>query len=228
VGSYGQAAALADTAYKNALAKIASNRSSLLRSYGYTQGAGGALSVDPNNPYGKFQQMLGSQSTATHHAEDLHRAAGFTSGYGNAAFDQLRQAQGAEAADLGTGLTGALSDLKDQEQQAAFSRDSALYDAEQQAAQQAIQNQEFNPANVSGIDVPYGQDTSLPSPATASASQAQRNALLLKLVGKHLSPANWAKDHPDAAKRYGISPVVHANEKIIRAAIAARKRKGGR
>lgn len=171
--------------------------------------------------------MLGSQASASDHLGDLHRAGGFSSGYGNSADAQFRQQQGGESAALGQGLTGTLSDLQGQEQDAAFSRDSALYEAQQAAAQQAIQNGAFDPANVSGNGDDYGAGVSEGSPLTATASAAQRNAVLLRLLGKHVTPAVWAKNHPGLAKEYGISSVKGANAKLIKAAMAARK-KGGR
>lgn len=176
------------------MARIADQKSSLLRSYGYTQGADGSLSVDPSNPYGKFQQMLSSQATASHHLEDLHRAGGFESGYGHAADDQLRLQQGGESFALGQGLTDALAGFKDQENTAGYDKDSALYTAAQTAAEQAIQDQAFNPANVG--------DAAAPTPTPTAAAPKKAKA---------------AKNNTAAL-----------NQKVLKAAMAAKQRKGGR
>jgi len=155
---------LARRAYENAMTRLQQRRSQSLLHYGYTRDAQGNLSVDPNNEYGAYQQLLRGESGQSHQLDRAQRASGWGGGgYLGAQRDELQHRQGGEQADLGTGLQNELSDIANQEQDAAYNRDAALYTNEQEAAQRAIDQGNFNPADYSGIDVPYGDQT--PPPA---------------------------------------------------------------
>lgn len=163
-GDYASAAALAGNAYQNALAQINSQRQSALQQYGY-QGtidpATGTLTnmqVDPHNPYGQYQQMLatGADNLAGVQASDMARGLGAVSGDrgGGLAAQGLTAAQkafGADSANLGQSLMGTLGDLQGQQTSAQDTMNNALWQAELDAAQNAIQNQQFDTADMSGI-----------------------------------------------------------------------------
>lgn len=179
--SYGQAALLAQQAFNNAKATIAQKRGGLLQQYGYTQGADGSFGVDPNNPYGQYQQMLKNQSAATHSAEDQARVGGFSSGYRNAGLANLKYSQGAESSTLGQNLTNSLADLTTQENQAAYDQNAALYQAEQNAANQAIANQQYSVADLSGVgSAPTSQAAAVKAAVAKPAAKAK--AKLVKQV----------------------------------------------
>lgn len=253
---YLQAELLAKQAYQQALARINAQRSGTLRQYGYVgdidpvTGMLRHLHVDPHNPYGQYQSMLGNQAQEDQSAQEDALARGLHGGLANQMQTQLHHAHGGESAALGQALTGSLADLQDQQNQAAYTRDSALYDAELQAARDAIANQQFNPADVSNVPMPaYGDGTSsdnsdqnagtgqeLPGqPARVSPSgaatvswdgkQVTRAQLLRILTARGVAPSTWAQNHPSAAKLLGISTKVGANNAIIKAALAARKRR---
>jgi hypothetical protein len=151
---YAGAALLAQKAYDNAMARYKQQRGNTLLSYGYKQNEDGSYGVDPNNEYGKYQQMLKGEAGQTEGLQRHQAASGWgdSSGFLGAQRDQLSYAQGGEQAALGTDLTGQLADITSGEQQASYERDAALYQAQQAAAEQAIANQQFNPGDYTGLD----------------------------------------------------------------------------
>lgn len=181
VAQYGQAALAAKTAYQNALARINQQRQSLLRQKGFlgdidpTTGVAKNVRTDPGNQYGEFQLLNRSQAGRDQAAVESGVARGLGTGGGLAA--QLRNRErfsfGQEDAALGESLVSGLAGLQDQQTQAAFERDSALREAELEAARMAIQNQDFNQADFSGLDyADYGQNPSAPAPAPSTKTRA--------------------------------------------------------
>ena len=163
-GDYASAAALAGNAYQNALAQINSQRQSALQQYGYqgtidpTTGTLTNMQVDPNNPYGQYQQMLaaGASNLSGVQASDMARGLGAVSGDrgGGLAAQGLtaaHQAFGADSANLGQSLMSTLGDLQGQQTNAQDTMNNALWQAELDAAQNAIQNQQFDTADMSGV-----------------------------------------------------------------------------
>lgn len=154
---YEQSNLLARRAYENAMSRYAQRRSQSLLHYGYTRDASGKLGVDPNNEYGAYQQMLRGEDQQSHSLDRAQRASGWGGGgYLGAQQDELQHAQGAEQANLGTSLTNELADIGQGEQDAAYNRDQSLYGNELDAARQALEQGNFNPADYSGLDIPYG------------------------------------------------------------------------
>ena len=156
---YMQAELMAKTAYQNALTRINSRRQDTLRQYGYqaqidpTTGVLGSMSVDPNNPYGGFQQLLKTGAEGANAAVD--DAVGRHLGHGGLAAQGLSRSKydfGQASSDLGQRLTGTLAGLQDDQSSAAYQRDQALYQAQLDALRQAILDGMFNPADFSGID----------------------------------------------------------------------------
>jgi hypothetical protein len=162
---YESATLAAKTAYQNALARLNQQRGDTLRQYGYAgdinkdTGVVDNLRVDANLPYGQYQQERQQHADQYQEARDAAQARGLgKGGLAGQAVSRLRYGFGADDAQLGQGLSGAISGFQDQQNQAAYSRDSALYDAQLQAARDAIAAQQFDPANVGGLDVPEGPD----------------------------------------------------------------------
>lgn len=163
-GDYASAAALANAAYGHALAQINNQRQTALQQFGYagtidpTTGTITNMHFDPNNPYGQFQDMLRSHALDQAQAQnaDLARGLGTFSGPrgGGLAAQALtadKQSFGADSANLGQSLMSTLSDLQGQQQDAQDTNNNALWNAELASAQNAISNQDFNPADFSGI-----------------------------------------------------------------------------
>lgn len=163
-GDYATAAATANAAYQNALAQINGQRQQALQSFGYKgtiDPATGTLTdmqVDTNNPYGQFQQMLGTHAADQQQiaAADQQRGLGAMYGArgGGLAAQGLtndKLAFGADSANLGQSLMSTLGDLQGQQGQAQDTMNNALWQAELGSAQNAIQGQSFDPANFSGV-----------------------------------------------------------------------------
>lgn len=156
---YEQANLLARRAYENAMTRLQQQRSQTMLKAGYRRDAQGKLSVDPNNEYGGYQQMLRGESAQTHGLERAQHASGWGegSGYLGAQADELQHAQGGEQAAFGQDFENTLAQLGQGETDAAFTRDQSLYQNELDAAREAIDKGNFNPADYSGLDVPdYG------------------------------------------------------------------------
>lgn len=162
---YAQAALAAKTAYQKALARINQQRSGLLRQSGFLAdvdeetGAARNVRVDPNSLYGGFQLLNRDQAFRDEASINAGISRGLGAGGGLAA--QLRNRTrfdfGKEDADFGSALIEGLAQFQDATTAAANERNSALYQAELDAARLAIQNDDFNPADLTGLDpLPYG------------------------------------------------------------------------
>jgi hypothetical protein len=178
-GDYATAAATANAAYSNALASINNQRQQALQSFGYTgtidptTGQLTNMQVDPNNPYGQYQQMLGQGAADQQAVQAGAEARGLGSvlgprGGGLAAqsLSNAKLAFGGQSAGLGENLMGTLGGLTEQQNQAQDTMNNALWQAELASAQNAIANQDFNPADFTGITdqpVPGG---AVPAPQT--------------------------------------------------------------
>lgn len=158
---YAQADTLATNAYNKALAQINANRLNTLTSYGYKgtvdphTGVVSNIVVDPTNPYGKLQELFHTQASedrdATFQAEDR----GLRGGLAHQAASELRYQHGAQRTGLGSDLSQALSGYQDQQDEAAYTRDAALWQAQLEQLQAAIAAGAFNPPDDGG-DGPGG------------------------------------------------------------------------
>lgn len=165
---YAGAAALAQQAYTNAMARYNQQRADTLLKYGYKKDAAGHLQVDANNEYGQYQQMLRNEDRQVEGLGRAQAASGWggSSGYLGRAAEDLSYAQGGEQAALGQGLQGDLTGISQGEQDAAYQRNAALYQAQEAAAQAAIQQRAFDPADYSNLPTspndPYAGKTAVP------------------------------------------------------------------
>jgi hypothetical protein len=169
-GGYEQADVQATNAFNNALARINQQRLSTLRQYGYggsvdpTSGTITGIHVDATNPYGSFQQMLGGAAHQSMQDVGMNQERGLVGGLANQALTADKSAFGGASAQLGSALSDALSGLQDQQDTASYTRDSALYNAEQAAAQSAISGGNFDTPSYDGITVPNYGDTGVAPP----------------------------------------------------------------
>ena len=214
-GAVGQmnVALLGKTAYNNTLARINRQRGQSLQQYGY-QGdidpATGVLKnvhVDPNSRYGDFQSMLRNQANIAQQAEYANQDRGLRGGLANKALSDARYGFGQQSAQLGTNFSNTFTDYQDQQAQAKYEYDRALYEQQLQDAQNAIANGAFNPAGDGGGD--YGGDSTdgwtqvgggyggqpASDPYTAAAAAAVAGG-----YGGYVHPAGGGKARPSASR----------------------------
>lgn len=145
-------ALLGKTAYNNTLARLNKQRGSTLQQYGYlgdvdpTTGVLSHVRVDPNNQYGDFQSMLRSQAGLAQQAEWANQDRGLRGGMANKALSDLRYGFGQQSAQLGTNFSNQFTDFQDQQTQAKYEYDKAVYEQQLEDARNAIANGGFNPA----------------------------------------------------------------------------------
>jgi hypothetical protein len=146
-------ALLGKTAYNNTLARINRQRGSTLQQYGYlgdvdpTTGVLANVRVDPNNRFGDFQSLLRSHADQAQQAEFNSQERGLHGGMANKAQSDLKYGFGQDSAHLGQNFANQFTDYQDQQSQAKYDYDKALYEQQLQDAQNAIANGDFNPAN---------------------------------------------------------------------------------
>lgn len=177
VAGYGQALDTANYAYQQALAKIGQNRQSLLRNYGYQadfnpDGSWSNMRVDGSNQYGQLQQMLGSQANQDAAMMDTNIGRGIHGGLAHQGFTADHNQFGAQDAQLGMNLANSLSDLTGQQKDAASAYNDTLYQAQLQAARDAISGGNFNQADYSNLDVPNYNDPNNPYAGDANGQSA--------------------------------------------------------
>jgi hypothetical protein len=162
-------ALLGKTAYNNTLARINRQRGQSLQQYGYqgdvdpVTGVLKNVHVDPNSQYGDFQSMLRNQATIAQQAEYANQDRGLRGGMANKALSDARYGFGQQSAQLGTNFANTFTDFQDQQAQAKYEYDRALYEQQLLDAQNAIANGGFNPAGDGGGDGSggdYGYDSS--------------------------------------------------------------------
>jgi hypothetical protein len=175
-GDYLGAQAQATQAYNQALAQINQNRQSAMQTYGYTgtidptTGTITNMKVDPNNPFGEYQQMLRTHALDQQQIEsgNMQRGLGAAAGArgGGLAAQNIaadHQSFGADSANLGESMMNNLEGLQGQQTSAQQTMDNTLWQAETQAAQNAILQQMFDQANFGGLpDIPYGDPNTDP------------------------------------------------------------------
>lgn len=215
---YANQALAANTAYKNTLAQINQKRMASLRQAGYlgdvdpTSGVLSNIRVDPNNPYGGLQSMFRGQAGDFRNAQWAAEDRGLRGGLAHKADSELAYQHGAQAAQFGSDFANTLGGFQQDQNQAAYTRDSSLADAEWQAAQEAILNQNFNPGDYTGIQDPgYGTDPlatpTATTPPHTTAPSSRATALATKVLAQ-------------AQKKVVASPVSRASQA---AAVTARK-----
>lgn len=174
---------LAKDAYQKALARIGNKRAQTLQQYGYrstgydAQGNPTGLQVDQYNQYGEFQQMLHDDARAAMLAQDesIGRGLGAAGGgLGNQGESEVQYQHGLRSYELGRGFTGAFTDLNQEQLGAEQDYAQAQWEAQRQAALDAIAAQSYSPygPDPGQEDYPPTDDT----PVTPVAPTAQPGA----------------------------------------------------
>lgn len=251
VPQYGQAALAAKTAYGNALARINQRRGSLLRGAGFAgdidseSGVVRNVRVDGSSVYGGLQQLNRSQAMRDEAARYAGIERGLGSGGGLAA--QMRNQErfefGREDANFAQQLTESLAGLQDDQNQAGYARDAALYQAQLDAARMAIQNGDFNQADLGGEAISPSESVASPVGGAAGGRPYNPRAYVPGGAPLAVAKAIQARGYAAAAPKRSASPaygyvrggapanVAKATQRInnaLRAAQAASKKKGGR
>lgn len=218
--------AQAKAAYQAALARVSGGRNELLRNAGFEgeYGADGGftgMKVSATNRFGGYQQMLAGHAGEDEAMADVARSRGLSGGLANQFLSRGRDVHAGQTADFAGRMTSGLGDLAQQQQGAADEYFSGGWRQALAAAQSAISDGEFNPADFSGLDPadyaalvsghasgggtphPTGQPKSGKGvrwgpKGQVFTTQAQMTRFL-RAHGK--SYKNWAKNHKAAAKR---------------------------
>lgn len=141
-GIYLQRQAQAEQAYQTALATIAQKKSETFRNYGFLENG----QVDPNNNYGQIQNLWRNQAGAANQEDYSLLSRGIHGGLAGQEHSALKGAEGAQNLDLQQGYTGAMNDLANQRTGAESEHSTALLNAQQEAMAQALQDNNFTPA----------------------------------------------------------------------------------
>jgi hypothetical protein len=165
-GIYLQQQAQAEQAYQNALVDIEHRRSASIRDYGFLPGGG----VDPNNNYGQIQNLWRNQAAAANQQELGLMSHGLRGGLANQAISNRKLAEGGQNLDLQNHYNTDMYNLAQERTQAEQTHSNDLLAAQQAAAQDAQQNEDYTPAIVP--EAP----PALPNQAQARRHVAQRRA----------------------------------------------------
>lgn len=140
-GVYGQETAAATKAYQTAITNALAQRNALYNQRGLLNNG----QVDPNNPYGTYEQMLNSEASQLH--ADEQNAAGRNLGRGGLANQQVstdRNAQAAQNYAFQQGTAGVETSYQQALQNALDAKDSSVAQAYQDALNTALQNMILN------------------------------------------------------------------------------------
>lgn len=169
VDLYGEQLASATKAYNDALAQLKSKRMSTLHQYGYTgtvdptTGHVGGVKVDPNAPFGLYQQQLHANAVEDVQAQNQMNDRGIFGGLAHQAETNLRYSHGAAAENLGTSLLDQLSGFDQEQQQAEQALSQAKWAAMLAQIQADIAAGNYNTASGGGDsgggDTGGGSDT---------------------------------------------------------------------
>lgn len=168
VPGYGHEYNIAKEAYQRAVAELSAQRARLLQSAGYQgsyneEGRLADLSVDPWNPYGGYQTMLGQQATNDMllDEERVARNLGPT-GLGAQPLRQAALQYGFEGSQFGQTLQDQLGNIQRGRSYADNDWSTALAEAQLRSTRDNIAAGNFNPGNVgSGGSSGYGSGNSL-------------------------------------------------------------------
>lgn len=142
-GVYGAETAAAVNAYNNAVAAATAQRNALYNQYGL----GNDGSVDPNNPYGEYQQLLDAQ--ASQYGADTEDAAsrGLRGGLAHQAESRDRRAAGAQNFQFQQQVASAATDYQNALANALGGEQSSISQAYNDALNTALQNMLANMAS---------------------------------------------------------------------------------
>lgn len=185
-GVYQGETAQALQAYQSALAAIAQRRAQTLQSYGFTAKVDpttGQLTnygIDGSNPYGQLQQLMDQQQGQQSQLSQNNLARGLgTSGLAAGLAQRLHNAQGGQTMGLGQQFMGEISGEANDQVAAQNAYSSARTQAQLDAINAAIQNQQFQqvaatptPGTAAGVTAAV---SGVPTPAQTLAKQLAKN-----------------------------------------------------
>ena len=151
LGPYAQNQAQAELAFQRAQSALAAQRGALLQQYGYRPTAGGSMEVDPNNPYGLYQQMLGTNANEAQAGMQNTVSRGFSPlGAGLGAQNEVRAQQdaGGRSFALAQGFAGANEAQSEAAMAAQDALDQATLSNQLGTTDYAIQHGIYTPAAV--------------------------------------------------------------------------------
>ena len=148
--TYQNADLAAQTAYNNAVIRLNSQRQNTLQQAGYqadidpTTGAYTNLRVDPNNPYGGYQQLLrsGAQQSEAAHSSAVGR--GLVGGLANQGDREAQYQFGGASNQFGTAFQQTMGGYDQSQTDAAGQRDQTMASNREQAAAAHLQYQMNN------------------------------------------------------------------------------------
>jgi hypothetical protein len=187
----GQQYAAAEQAYQQALARYNNQRQGLLTNYGYAgsidpkTGLVTKVHVDNTNTTGQYQQLLhnqyGEDENALYGMEDR----GIFGGLANQAQSGLRFQHEGQDSSLMNALLGNLSDIDSQQLTAKQQLDQELWQLQEQAALDAIQQGDYNPGgDGSGDSGGNSNNNNTSSSKTAAATHAAQVTKALAVAKK--------------------------------------------
>lgn len=185
--------AAADAAYKRSLARLNTQRTGILRQYGYlgdvdpTTGQVKNVRVDAGNSFGQLQQLLHGQALEDMNAENAAEDRGLRGGLAHQAEAELHYEHQGQTGNLVNQLMANLAGYDDQQQQAQETLDQALFDLQHSAVQTAADNGEHNPAPPPTGGGGGGGSQS--KAQTVAQKVAAASEAAFKAAGGHSSPA---------------------------------------
>lgn len=146
VGPYAQNQALAQMLYEQALSQLASQRGQLYQRYGYRPGQNGQLEVDPTNPYGEFQQMLGANQVEADTMDEGMRQRGFDgAGFAAQAETAAQFNAGGRSANLARALLSGQNELSQAQFNNQYQYQQSTLQNKLGSAEYALKNRNFTP-----------------------------------------------------------------------------------
>lgn len=190
VALYGEAAAAALAAYQQALATINGQRHNTLQQYGYMgtinpqSGTITSMKVDPNNPYGLYQNMLYGHGVAQEQARNAADARGLGHvGLGAQGVWQDHRSFGQDSAQLSSNLMNTLEGLQSNQDTAYQNYQNTLWQAELAQLQAQIAAGGFNtspPPADSGQGANAVSETRVPQGTNVFTSAARPYAVRVR------------------------------------------------
>lgn len=167
LGTGATALTLAKDAYQKAVAKIGTKRAQTMQQYGYRaagyddQGNPTGLQVDQYNQYGEFQKMLHDDALLSMQAQDDSVGRGLGAiggGLGNQAQSEAQYQHGERSYEMGRLFTNEMTGINEDRLGADQDYLQAQWEAQRQAALDAMAAQQWAPAGTSGNNT-GGDDT---------------------------------------------------------------------
>lgn len=217
----------AKRAYQNALARLNNARTASMRDWGYqadfdpATGVVKNMRVDPNNPFGQYQGFRREHAYGLQDAEDalIGRGLSAAGGLGAGLVNRLRLGYQGEDQAFANNMLTTLANFQDQQSQAKYEMDAALWQAQQIAAQQAAADGNWG----GNYDDPYGDPgdyTPEPDPFGTRAVDSFLSGIDPEAVARALSP----KSIQSAVKATFATPKKRPTNRIM----ATRYIPGGR